>query len=219
MKALSARRPAGLVLALLALASFGAAPLPAQAAPARGLFLVASDNLGDPNFYQTVVLLLDYSEQGALGLIVNRPTAVSLAELFPKTAAVAARKQDRVYLGGPVEREQVRLLLRRRGPAEGFERVAGDLYSGGEIAALAELLASDNPPTAVRGYAGYAGWGPGQLDREIEQGAWLVLQSSADQVFDPQPEGLWRRLFDGAQMRFARAAPKAKISPALAAFE
>ncbi|MEZ5363386.1 MAG: YqgE/AlgH family protein [Bryobacterales bacterium] len=203
MKALFPRLAACLGLALAAAAS-----LPGQLAPDRGRFLVASESLGDPNFYQTVVLMLDYNETGALGLIVNRPTEVRLAELFSNTAALTKRS-ERVYLGGPVERDKVLLLLRHRGPAKGFEHVLGDLYSGGDMQTLAVLLESDEPPDAVRGYAGYAGWGAGQLDDEIEQGAWLVVKALPEQVFDPKPELLWRRLFDGAQVRFAGLGPSA----------
>lgn len=186
-------------LLLLSAAAAGAAP---ALAPEKGRFLVASEDLGDPNFYRTVVLLLDYDEKGAMGVVVNRPTSVLMGDLLPKLGEAPGN----VYLGGPVEQGGVVLVVRHASAPEGFHHVAGELYTGANIDGLRDLLSGESPAERIRVYAGYAGWGPGQLDREIEQGAWLVTRAGPEQVFDPQPEGLWRKLIEGARVRFARLA-------------
>jgi putative transcriptional regulator len=170
--------------------------------PQKGGFLVASQDLGDPNFFRTVVLMLDYTEKGAMGVVINRATPVPVHELFPKAPQLEGR-DEKVYLGGPVEPERVLLIVRQADPPPGLTHVAGDLYTGLDVETLSKLLADGLKPERVRAYAGYAGWGPGQLDREIETGSWIVTAGAPEQVFDPNPESLWRKLLDGAHLRFA----------------
>ena len=179
----------------------------------KGCFLIASPHLPDPNFFRSVVLIVEHNEEGAMGVILNRASNTMLDEFWSEVSESACESDDPLYVGGPVEGPL--MAVHDDSDLEGIE-VMKSVFFTSDRDSLESLVCSHRN---FRIFTGYAGWGPGQLDREIEQGAWLVLQSSADQVFDPQPEGLWRRLFDGAQMRFARAAPKAKISPALAAFE
>ena len=169
-------------------------------APEKGRFLIAAEDLGDPNFFRTVVLMLDYSEKGAMGVVVNRPTAVPASDLLPKLADL----RGNVYLGGPVEQGGVVLVVRHGSSPEGFHHVAQDLYTGANLEGVLDLLSQGLSAERIRVYAGYAGWGPGQLDREIEQGSWLVARAAPEQVFDPRPEGLWRKLIEGARVRFAR---------------
>ena len=168
----------------------------------KGCFLVAREDLGDPNFYQTVVLMLDYDEHGAMGVVVNRPTPVEIGDLLPKLKSTIGK----VYLGGPVERDGVVLVVRSEDELEGFERVTADLHTGVNVDAVVEKFARSAATDRLRVYAGYAGWGPGQLDREIEQGAWVVTHAATAPVFDPRPERLWRKLLDSANVRFARLA-------------
>ena len=191
-----------IVGALMLLAAFAAGAQPADLAPEKGRFLVAREDLGDPNFFRTVVLMLDYSEKGAMGVIVNRPTTVLMSDLFPKLTELNGRP-DKVYLGGPVERDGVVLVVRHSSQPEGFLHIADDLYTGASTDGLAAMLSAGANPSGIRAYAGYAGWGPGQLDREIGEGSWLVIRAAPEQVFDPSPQGLWRKLIQDAQLRFA----------------
>jgi putative transcriptional regulator len=170
--------------------------------PAAGRFLIAEEQVLDPNFGRSVVLLIEYGPGGAMGLIVNKPARVTLAEALPQVEALEGR-QDRIYLGGPVEPEGLLLLLRAEAKPEGFEPVFQDVYLGGGAARLEELLGSRVPAERIRGYAGYAGWGPGQLDNEIDRGDWSILAALPSQVFDPAPETLWKKLMDQRRIRFA----------------
>lgn len=198
--AAASRSVAGALLLLLCAAAASAqTPLPT---PAKGRFLVAEEELRDPNFFHTVVLMLDYNEKGAMGVIVNRPTSVELRDLLPKVEGLELRS-DKVYLGGPVEPNGLLLVVRQSEEPPGFLHVAQDLYTGANLESLAALVAEGLDPNQVRAYAGYAGWGPGQLDLELEQGSWVVIKAQPAQVFDPSPESLWRKLIDGTKVLFA----------------
>lgn len=170
--------------------------------PAAGRFLIAEEQVLDPNFGRSVVLLIQYGPGGAMGLIVNKPARVTLAEALPQVKALEGR-QDRIFVGGPVEPEGLLLLLRAEAKPEGFETVFQDVHLGGGAARLAELFASGVPAERIRGYAGYAGWGPGQLDNEIDRGDWGIVAALPSQVFDPAPETLWKKLMDQRRIRFA----------------
>jgi putative transcriptional regulator len=203
----SRRRP--FVLALLGV-SIAAAQSPRRT-PEKGGFLVASEDLGDPNFFHTVILMLAYDEKGAMGVVINRPTSVPVHDLFPKIGRLEGRP-EKVYLGGPVEPERVLLILRQsKTPVEGLTHVAGDLYTGLSVEDLSKVLAGGLDPGQVHAYAGYAGWGPGQLDREIEQGSWVVIQGAPNQVFDPNPQTLWRKLIDRSHLRFALLSERLRL--------
>ena len=183
-------------------------------APEKGRFLVAREDLRDPNFFRTVVLMLDYNEKGAMGVIVNRPTSVELRDLLPQVEVLEERP-DKVYLGGPVEPDGLLLVVRGSEEPEGFVHVANDLYTGANVESLTALVAAGVEPDRIRAYAGYSGWGPGQLDRELEQGSWIVTKPASDQVFDPSPHGLWRKLIEAAKVRFAGLSFHKQAEPAL----
>lgn len=182
---------------------------------AAGTLLVAARNLPDPNFTDTVVLLLEYSRDGAAGLVLNRPSEVPLSRAFPgveQGAGVAAT----AFIGGPVSQDAV--LALSRAACEACPRVGGDIYLVNTPDALKERLAAGADARRLRVYLGYAGWGGGQLETETRQGAWRVLEADARVVFDPDPESLWRRLIKRTEgvlasliappcCRQARAAP------------
>ena len=190
---------AAALLSAYAWAALAQAPL---LSPQKGRFLVAREGLRDPNFFRTVVLMLDYNEKGAMGVIVNRPTSLHLNDILADVKSAEGRPGN-VYLGGPVEPDGLLLVVQHSEAPERFVHVADDLYMGANVEALAALSASGADPERTRAYAGYSGWGPGQLDHELVQGSWLVTASAPAQVFDPNPERLWRRLIDSAKVRFA----------------
>ncbi len=178
--------------------------------PAKGRFLVAAKQVLDPNFSRTVVLLFDYNDKGAMGVIVNRRTQVKLANLLPDVDGLAERS-DVVYLGGPVETSGLRLLVRAASPPEKASPIVEDIY----LTADAQVIAATSA-AKVRGYAGYAGWGAGQLDDEIERGDWHVFGGDARLVFSQHPESVWQTLMDRTKMQFARLFPAQDLSMRLA---
>ena len=156
-----------------------------------GMLLVATPALLDPNFADTVVLLLDVDEQGALGVVLNRPSAIPVDDVLDGWGEVAAEPEV-LYQGGPVGLQgalAVALLARPDDVPVGFRVVDGRLG----------LVDLDTPLELVRGgleglrvFAGYAGWGADQLRGEIEEGSWYVVPGEARDVFRPDPSELWR---------------------------
>jgi putative transcriptional regulator len=171
------------------------APCAPVAALARGKFLVAARQLSDPNFAETVVLLLAHDGSGAMGVVVNRPTPVELHKVLPELEALRDRS-DTAYLGGPMAPEGLIVLVRTREKLAGSEPVFADVVVTGSSAALERVLVARTPPERLRAYVGYAGWAPRQLDAEVARGDWHVLPGEADAVFSTAPRDLWPRLIE-----------------------
>jgi len=161
--------------------------------PARGKLLVAARSLRDPSFDQTVVLLLDYGPEGALGVIVNRPTGMKLSLLLPEAEAIGERA-DVVYEGGPVMPGAMLVLLRSGDELEDAQQIFGDVRATPSRELLERMIARGLPADRLRVYFGFAGWGPGQLDAEVARHDWLILKGDADVVFDASPSEIWPRL-------------------------
>ena len=155
-----------------------------------GVLLVASPTLGDPNFRRTVVYVLDHRSDGSVGVVLNRPSEVTLLDVLPQWWDLASLPRT-LFVGGPVETNAA-LCLAEAVPGEvpaGWTSVSGPI-------GLANL---DADPTALDGslhklrvFAGYAGWGAGQLADEIAEGAWLVVAGHANDVFADPGTDLWR---------------------------
>lgn len=160
---------------------------------ARGVFLVASELLNDPNFSQTVVLLLEYDNSGAMGLVINRPTEVSLASLLPEEDNLEGR-EARIFIGGPVSRTRLFLLVRSASRPRHSEPVVDGVFASTSLETLHEIIAEESEVAAFQAYAGYAGWGPGQLDAELMRGDWLVSPADSETVFDKATETIWPEL-------------------------
>ena len=160
---------------------------------ARGKFLVASRELLDFNFSQTVVLLIEYGPNGAMGLIINRPTEVRLSELLPDIEELAYRG-DNVFIGGPVARNQLLMLIRSDREIDGAHLVFEDVYASTSRAVLEEMANQSDSDESFRVYAGYAGWAPGQLDQEFSRGDWHVLRADKETVFEKEPAQIWAEL-------------------------
>jgi len=157
--------------------------------------------LKDPNFLKTVVVLVNYDEEkGAFGLIVNRRTDATLAKVLPSLKNVGAHM---VYEGGPVQTDTMLALFRSQSkPADG-QLVTADIYETGNAETI-EKIAGGSTPDRFHAYVGYCGWGPGQLENEVQLGAWAVLTPDARVPFDDDPDSLWQRLDRKSQMRIAR---------------
>ena len=169
--------------------------------PAAGRLLVATPILGDPNFDRTVVLLLEHGEEGALGLVLNRPTATGVTAPFPGWLDRVAAPPV-LFAGGPVAPAAAIGLARAGadGQAEGWAPLLGRLGTVDLAREPAELPVALE---AVRVFAGYAGWGAGQLEGEIGAGAWFVVDSQPGDAFTPVPARLWRDVLRRQRGRLA----------------
>jgi putative transcriptional regulator len=158
-----------------------------------GQLLVAAPPLVDPNFDRTVILLLEHDDvDGALGVVLNRPTDIGADEPVagwgPLTAAPGV-----VFVGGPVHTTAAIALARLR---DDVEPAADEIERAGVVVIDLGQDPDDvaRRVTEVRLYAGYAGWGPGQLEAEIDEGAWFVVEPAPDDVLTRDPGELWRRV-------------------------
>ncbi|MCC7009696.1 MAG: YqgE/AlgH family protein [Acidobacteria bacterium] len=159
---------------------------------APGTLLVASRGLGDRNFFETVVVLIAATKDGTAGLVLNRQTKVAIERILPGLP-VAKPAPGLVFLGGPVEMTAARALVRSV-TARRDLRVLDGVYLLDSREKIADDLSAGAGPDRFRLYVGFAGWGAGQLEREIAAGAWHLLDGDASAIFDPAPDTLWRRL-------------------------
>ena len=169
----------------------------ADLTPDRGRLIVATPDLEDPNFDGTVVLLLEHDPDGTVGVVLNRPSDLSVDEAMAGPPADDVDRWDdlvappsTVFVGGPVRPNAVvaLALVTEVRDTELWEPIAGDLgvvrLGGGPVPEVGEI-------DALRVFAGYAGWGAGQLEGEIEAGAWFVVEGDPEDCFTPEPDQLW----------------------------
>ena len=154
----------------------------------KGRLLVATPDMADPNFFGTVVLLVEHGPAGSLGLVLNRPSQLSLARALPHWRGAASAPAT-IFRGGPVEPAAVIALGWRSGPAD--EQWSPVL---GEVGVV--NLREGPSAVAMRGlrvFSGYAGWGGAQLEGELSAGGWLVTDAEPEDAFTPAPDALWHR--------------------------
>jgi putative transcriptional regulator len=179
-------RIACLVLVALLLAT----PAAQAQGPAVGVVLVSRPALDDPNFRESVLLLIYHDSNGSLGILLNRPTNLRPSRVFPNVEALADYS-DVVFFGGPLEPSQALVALRDPPPGT----VDGDPVVDGVYitadASVVESLASRLGADRMRIYAGHAAWGPGQLQGEIDSGDWSLMPGHVDLVFAAEPLELW----------------------------
>lgn len=166
-------------------------PLPAQrphvrtpgAHLSKGKFLVAAPTMKDPRFSGTIILIVDYGVQGAVGLVINRPTGIKLSRAFSDVKGFE-KHDGELYLGGPVETSQVLILLRSGKEVKESSRVFNDVYVSSSESVLQDAADGNGE---FRVFAGFAGWAPLQLDREVSMGVWQVRDADADVIFSGKP--------------------------------
>ncbi len=164
------------------------------APPAKGCLVVASPTLEDPNFHRSVVLLLAADEDGALGVVLNRPSDTLIDEIVPTWADLAASPPV-LFVGGPVQPNAA--ICVGKCPAapdadsDGYSPLTEDL---GTVDLHREPEEIGVGLEGLRVFTGYSGWGPGQLEAEVEAGAWFVLERRSEDVLSAQPEALWERV-------------------------
>jgi putative transcriptional regulator len=150
-----------------------------------GHLLTASQNLLDPNFVKTVVLLVQHNEQGALGVVLNRPIGKSVQDLWREVGGGPCTNTQPVYLGGPVPGPL--MAVHRQQSLGEIEIISGLFFSASKENLDALVI---HPEPTMKIFIGHSGWGPGQLDEELEQGAWLTMPSTPEFVFFESSE-LW----------------------------
>lgn len=161
-------------------------------------FLIATPQLEDPNFHQTVVLLVEYSTKGAFGIVINRPLSITLSSVQSKQVDIAPEYREApIWYGGPANQNDVLCLYHIEN-----ERLPGDSDITAEIAIapadaiLLNSAARPIQPTTFRVVSGHAGWGAKQLDVELDAGAWLVSEIWTDLVFTDTPATVWQTALD-----------------------
>jgi putative transcriptional regulator len=164
-----------------------------------GQLLLASPKLLDPNFRRSVVLVGAHSEDGAMGVVLNRPSEVTVGEAVPQLEP-AMDEQEPVYFGGPVQPSSIVVLGEFLDPEPAGLLVLGRIGFPAPEAGIEELAQAT---ARRRVFAGYAGWGEGQLDAELEQGDWIAHPAVPDDVFTEAPRELWRTVLERKGGSFA----------------
>ena len=182
-----------------------------------GKLLVSSRDLSDPNFAESVVLLIQYDQQGTVGLMINRRTRAPVSRMF-QNLDTGKHGADPIYVGGPVEMTAVLGLFRsRKRPDEGTA-VLSEVYLVSSKPLLEKTLTATAGPSDLRLYLGYCGWAGGQLENEVRQGGWWIFEANAGLVFDPDPGSVWSRLIARTELQIAKTGPVgANLSRRLAA--
>jgi putative transcriptional regulator len=168
----------------------------------KGQILVAQPTLPDPNFSRSVVLVAHHDAEGALGLVLNRPSETTVAEAAPELSPLCG-EGALVHYGGPVARQGVVVLAEFEQPQAAGLLVAGDL---GLVGPDSDLESLPGQVRRARVFAGHSGWGPGQLDHELEAEGWIVAPLARDDVFAAATAGLWRTVLARKGGRYALAA-------------
>ena len=175
--------------------------------PGTGSLLVAAPTMADPNFARAIVLLLDAGESGALGVVLNRPTELEVVDVLEPWAGLVAGPGV-LFRGGPVETDAALAVAAVSADDEpvGWRRVFGSTGLV-DLDAPVELLA--NAVSSLRIFAGYAGWGAGQLEAEIDEGAWYVVPAEPQDPFLDDPERLWSQVLrrQGGQLAMMATMP------------
>ena len=160
----------------------------------QGQLLISSPLLHDPNFRRTVVLMTHHDEEGAMGLVLSRPSEIRVADAVPELAELPG--DELVYVGGPVQPEAVVVLVEHESEPE--------LPIVGNIAFMqANADVDELDSVRARVFAGYSGWGPGQLEGELEESSWIVVSAEPDDAFAPDPDELWRNVLQRKGGKFA----------------
>jgi putative transcriptional regulator len=166
----------------------------------RGKLILASPVLRDPNFVRTVVLIAEHTEEGAMGLVLNRPAAATVGEAVPDLTWLAGDEEP-VYVGGPVAETAVIVLAEFDRPELAGAIVEDDLGFIGADADDADRL--DGAIRRARVFAGHAGWGPGQLEDELGEEAWIVEAPLREEIFTEDPGDLWAAVLRRMGNRYA----------------
>jgi putative transcriptional regulator len=171
----------------------------------QGQLLVASPTMADPNFARTVIAVANHDEDGALGIVLNRPSDTEVVEAVPELEGVMDGSEV-VFVGGPVQPASIVVLAEFEDPAEAAFLVVGGIGLVSDRTGLERL---ETVTARRRIFAGYAGWGPGQLESELEREDWIIEPALPEDVFSEAPVELWAQVLDrkGGQFRLLARMP------------
>ena len=161
-----------------------------QSKPPTAILIVARAQVTDPNFGDSVVLVMNNLGPAPVGIVINRPTAVPVSRLFPNLRDLA-QLPDKLYFGGPVELDSVWFLFRAASKPEHAVQAFEGIYLSANRELLLQLLARAKPTEGLRIFVGHAGWAPGQLETEISHGDWALEHADSDAIFNHQSEHPW----------------------------
>lgn len=161
--------------------------------PTQGQLLIAKRGMGDPRFRKSVILLLEHDIEGSIGLVINRPSQQRLSIVLSDVGELDIRS-DTILLGGPVRLGEMRVLFQAMTEPDEAWQVFREVYVSGSAAVLRRLVRDGNEVPAFRAYAGYSGWGSGQLEHEILRGDWHILPADIHTVFEVEYDEMWRML-------------------------
>lgn len=171
-----------------------------QLKPEKGRLLISEPFLPDPNFERTVVLLCEHNDEGSFGFVINKPSVLKVNEVMEDMQKL----EEIVFVGGPVQQDTLH-FLHRHDTLDNAVLIREGIYWGGDFESLitkldtTQLKASD-----IRFYLGYSGWGPGQLEGELEEDSWIVCDYVTDELlFDTLPEDIWKKALDNMGGRFS----------------
>jgi putative transcriptional regulator len=173
--------------------------------------LIAGPGLLDPNFWRTVVLIIEHTEEGALGLVLNRPSETTVGEAVPQLEELVDAG-DRLFIGGPVQPSSVMVLAEFEDPGDAA------LVAFDDVGVLGTGPSPDERAAGVRrgrAFVGHAGWGPGQLDAELERGDWILEPARNDDAFCANARELWSEVLTrkgGSYALVARMPPDPSVN-------
>ncbi len=172
----------------------------------KGKFLVASRDLGDPRFSETVVLLIEYGATGAAGLIINRPTDVALSTVWPDLEGLK-HHTDPLHIGGPVEMTVLQMLIQSHQRRGGSQHVFANVYVSVSAELLTDMAGETERGERFRVYAGYAGWTAGQLESEVLRGDWHIFPGDPTTLYDKAADTIWPDLIRRTEGRWTGLGP------------
>lgn len=175
--------------------------------PLKGKLLVAAPQLQDPNFLRTVVLIVTHDENGAMGLVINRPLTMTVAEAWKQVSEIPYENHDPIHQGGPCEGM---LMVLHSHEEEGQLEIMPGLWLSTDADSVRRLVDADEQP--LKFFVGYAGWTAGQLESEISESAWVMVDATPEQLFDT-PEDLWLSLMRGVLRTQTRPNIDPKLLP------
>lgn len=167
---------------------------------AQGKIIVMHRDAPDPLFARSVIVLARFDQTGALGLMIHYRSDLTIQRALAGIKG-AENRTDRIFVGGPVELPGVLALFRSKSPPKDSKNVTGNLYMLSSKTGIGAALSEGSKPSELRIFVGYAGWGPGQLAREVRQKGWYIFDYDEGLVFDEHPESLWKRLIDKTDLQ------------------
>lgn len=168
--------------------------------PEKGRLLISEPFLPDPNFERTVVLLCDHNDEGSFGFVLNKPSTLKISEVIEDIQNL----DEIVYVGGPVQQDTLHFIHRKIDIEKSVEVLNGISWGGTLESLIIQLDVKQISGTDIRFFLGYSGWGPGQLDMELEQDSWIVCDYVNDELlFETDPGLMWRKSLENMGGRFS----------------